>query len=96
MIINYQVIIQAGGTGGNDTQRKTKQANVASLSVDKLLRPPRVGCSCRRRSAGPTNLLFTVTIIDITPSSVAMTTVLETFNFLSSIIIIYETICCAK
>lgn len=46
--------------------------------------------------AGLTALLCSVLIIDITVRPVAMATVRETFNLLSSIIIIYEAICCGK
>lgn len=45
---------------------------------------------------GLTTLLCSELIIDIILLSVAMTTLWETFNFLSSIIIIYEAICCGK
>lgn len=46
--------------------------------------------------AGLTTLLCSQLIIDIILHSVAMATLWETFNFLSSIIIIYEAICCGE
>lgn len=83
----------------NDAFRSEPQGeNISHLSVDL----PNNGLgwytwfSRRLWFVGLTTLLCSQLIIDIILHSVAMATLRETFNFLSSIIIIYEAICCGK